>query len=187
MRRAAAAAPAFGTVISEAQPIGEPVITPADTAAAYSAPVVNNVPAVDSESDADTEPAPESDDNSDPLGNPAPVSDPVPANNPAPVNDPPAEEPPTTYTILINYRFADGTQAAPSWSAQVATGSTYTQDIQSPVVVGYTPDQTVVHVEASETKTYTVTYRPAEVDFTVKHYRQNVSTDGYTLANSETK
>ena len=187
MRRAAAAAPAFGTVISEAQPIGEPVITPADTAAAYSAPVVNNVPAVDSESDADTEPAPESDDDSDPLGNPAPVSDPVPANDPAPVNDPPAEEPPTTYTILINYRFADGTQAAPSWSAQVATGSTYTQDIQSPVVVGYTPDQTVVHVEASETKTYTVTYQPAEVDFTVKHYRQNVSNDGYTLANTETK
>ena len=187
MRRAAAAAPAFGTVISEAQPIGEPVITPADTAAAYSAPVVNNVPAVDSESDADTEPAPESDDNSDPLGNPAPVSDPVPANNPAPVNDPPAEEPPTTYTILINYIFEDGKQAAPSWSAQVATGSTYTQDIQSPVVVGYTPDKAVVHVNTSEAKTYTVTYQPAEVEFTVKHYRQNGSNDGYTLANTETK
>ena len=187
MRRAAAAAPAFGTVISEAQPIGEPVITPADTAAAYSAPVVNNVPAVDSESDADTEPAPESNDDSDPLGNPAPVSDPVPANNPAPVNDPPAEEPPTTYTILINYIFEDGKQAAPSWSAQVATGSTYTQDIQSPVVVGYTPDKAVVHVNTSEAKTYTVTYQPAEVDFTVKHYRQNVSNDGYTLANTETK
>lgn len=187
MRRAAAAAPAFGAVISEAQPIGEPVITPADTAAAYSAPVVNNVPAVDSESDADTEPAPESDDDSDPLGNPAPVSDPVPANNPAPVNDPPAEEPPTTYTILINYIFEDGKQAAPSWSAQVATGSTYTQDIQSPVVVGYTPDKAVVHVNTSEAKTYTVTYQPAEVDFTVKHYRQNVSNDGYTLANTETK
>lgn len=187
MRRAAAAAPAFGTVISEAQPIGEPVITPADTAAAYSATVVNNVPAVDSESDADTEPAPESNDDSDPLGNPAPVSDPVPANNPAPVNDPPAEEPPTTYTILINYIFEDGKQAAPSWSAQVATGSTYTQDIQSPVVVGYTPSEAVVHVNTSEAKTYTVTYQPAEVDFTVKHYRQNVSNDGYTLANTETK
>ena len=187
MRRAAAAAPAFGTVISEAQPIGEPVITPADTAAAYSAPVVNNVPAVDSESDADTEPAPESIDDSDPLGNPAPVSDPVPANDPAPVNDPPAEEPPTTYTILINYIFEDGKQAAPSWSAQVATSSTYTQDIQSPVVVGYTPSEAVVHVNTSEAKTYTVTYQPAEVDFTVKHYRQNVSNDGYTLANTETK
>ena len=43
---------------------------------------------------------------------------------------------PSTYTILINYIFADGKQAAPSWSATVATGSTYTADIDSPVVVG---------------------------------------------------
>ena len=94
---------------------------------------------------------------------------------------------PTTYVILINYKFADGTQAAPSWSATVAAGSTYTQDIPSPVVVGYTPNQAVVHVEASETKTYTVTYQPAEVDFTVKHYQQNIANDEYTLVDTETK
>lgn len=94
---------------------------------------------------------------------------------------------PTTYVILINYQFVDGTQAAPSWSATVATGSTYVQDIQSPVVVGYTPDQAVVHVNTSEAKTYTVTYQPAEVEFTVKHYQQNVSNDEYTLADTETK
>ena len=94
---------------------------------------------------------------------------------------------PTTYTILIKYQFANGTQAAPSWSATVATGSTYTQDIQSPVVVGYTPSETVVHVNTSEAKTYTVTYQPAEVDFTVKHYQQNVSNDQYTLVDTETK
>ena len=61
------------------------------------------------------------------------------------------------------------------------------QDIQSPVVVGYTPSETVVHVNASEAKTYTVTYHPAEVEFTVKHYQQNVSNDQYTLADTETK
>ena len=94
---------------------------------------------------------------------------------------------PSTYTIIINYQFEDGKQAAPSWSAQVATGSAYTQDIQSPTVVGYTPDPSVVHVETSEAKTYTVTYQPAEVDFTVKHYQQNVSNDGYTLVDTETK
>lgn len=94
---------------------------------------------------------------------------------------------PTTYTILINYQFANGTQAAPSWSATVATGSTYTQDIQSPVVVGYTPSETVVHVNTSEAKTYIVTYQPAEVEFTVKHYQQNVSNDQYTLVDTETK
>ena len=94
---------------------------------------------------------------------------------------------PTTYTILINYQFADGKQPAPSWSATVATGSTYVQDIQSPVVVGYTPSETVVHVNTSEAKTYTVTYQPAEVEFTVKHYQQNVSNDQYTLVDTETK
>ena len=110
-------------------------------------------------------------------------------SDPALANDPPAEEPPApaTYTILINYIFADGKQAAPSWSATVATGSTYTQDIQSPVVVGYTPSETVVHVNTSEAKTYTVTYQAAEVDFTVKHNQQNVSNDEYTLADTETK
>lgn len=102
--------------------------------------------------------------------------------------DAPAPVPvPTTYTILINYQFANGTQAAPSWSATVATGSTYTQDIQSPVVVGYTPSETVVHVNTSEAKTYTVTYQPAVVEFTVKHYQQNVSNDQYTLVDTETK
>ena len=97
------------------------------------------------------------------------------------------ESTPSTYTILINYIFAGGKQAAPSWSATVATGSTYTQDIQSPVVVGYTASETVVRVNTSEAKTYTVTYQPAEVNFTVKHYQQNVSNDEYTLADTETK
>lgn len=94
---------------------------------------------------------------------------------------------PSTYTIIINYQFKDGKQAAPSWSATVATGSTYTQDIQSPVVVGYTPDQEIVKVNTSEAKTYTVTYQPAKVEFTVKHYQQNVSNDNYTLKDTKTE
>ena len=192
VRRAPAASPAVGTVISEAQPIGEPVIVPADAPSYYSAPAAV-------ESDADAEPAPVSDDAAaDGNDDPAPAND-VPVNDLAPVNDTPANDAPadetpandtptpTTYTILINYIFADGKQAAPSWSATVATGSTYTQDIQSPVVVGYTASETVVHVNASEAQTYTVTYQPAEVEFTVKHYQQNVSNDEYTLADTETK
>lgn len=93
-----------------------------------------------------------------------------------------------TYTIIIEYQFADGTQAANPWSATVAAdGTTYTQEVPSPTVVGYTPDQPVVHVNSSGPKTYTVTYQPAEVEFTVKHYQQNVSNDEYTLADTETK
>lgn len=92
-----------------------------------------------------------------------------------------------TYTIIINYQFADGRQAANPWSATVADGTTYTQDVTSPTVVGYTPDPPVVHVNSSAPTTYTVTYKPAEVEFTVKHYQQNVADDNYTLLETETK
>ena len=115
----------------------------------------------------------------------APAAAPVLGSAP---NGDPADGPaPSTYVITIQYQFADGTQAANPWTATVATGSTYTQDVASPAIVGYTPDLDVVHVNASETTTYTVTYNPAEVNFTVKHYQQNVSDDKYTLADTETK
>lgn len=92
-----------------------------------------------------------------------------------------------TYTIIINYQFADGRQAANPWSATVADGTTYTQDVTSPTVVGYAPDQPVVHVDSSVATTYTVNYYPAEVEFTVEHYKQNVNDDNYTLSDTETK
>lgn len=161
---AKAPAPKAPEVLKEAQPVGEPqIVEPAVKAA----PKAEEAPAND--------PA-EGDEN--PV---APAEEGQADESPAP------SEAPSTFNIIINYIFADGKQAAPSWSAQVAAGSTYTQDIQSPVVVGYTPSETVVHVNTSEAKIYTVTYRPAEVDFTVKHYQQNVSNDEYTLADTETK
>lgn len=107
-----------------------------------------------------------------------------PAKVAAAVNDAPEYG---TYTIIINYKFEDGRTAANSWSATVANGATYTQDVTSPTVVGYAPDQPVVQVNASEETTYTVYYKPAEVEFTVEHYKQNVSNDEYTLADTETK
>lgn len=92
-----------------------------------------------------------------------------------------------TYTIIINYQFTDGRQAANQWSATVANGDTYTQAVPSPTVVGYAPDQPVVHVDSSVATTYTVNYYPAEVEFTVEHYKQNVNDDNYTLSDTETK
>lgn len=122
---------------------------------------------------------------SDAAARKAPAAAPVLGSAP---NGDPADGPaPSTYVITIKYQFADGTQAANPWTATVATGSTYTQDVASPAIVGYTPDPDVVHVNASETTTYTVTYKPAEVNFTVKHYQQNVSDDKYTLVDTETK
>ena len=95
-----------------------------------------------------------------------------------------------TYTIIIEYQFADGKQAAPSWTAKVAKGSDYSATITSPTVVGYTPDQETVAIDVTniqEDKTFKVTYKPAEVEFTVKYYQQNVGDDKYMLSGTETK
>lgn len=170
---APAQAPKAPTVISEAEPVGEPVIIPPQT-------TVEETPAPDA--------APAN----DLTGNAAPASlaDPAPVNDPAPSDDGGEEEPEpqiSTYTIRIEYKFADGRQAANPWSATVAAGSTYTQTITSPVVVGYTPDKPTVEVNASEETTYIVTYQPAKVEFTVKHYQQNIHNDLYTLVDTETK
>ncbi len=170
---APAQAPKAPTVISEAEPVGEPVIIPPQTAA-------------------EETPAPDAAPANDLTGNAAPASlaDPAPVNDPAPSDNGGEEEPEpqiSTYTILIKYQFADGRQAANPWSATVAAGSTYTQTITSPVVVGYTPDQAAVEVNASAEKTYTVTYAPAEVEFTVKYFQQKLDGDGYNQVDAETK
>ncbi len=95
-----------------------------------------------------------------------------------------------TYSIVINYVFESGQQAANSWTAAIAKGSSYTQTITSPTVTGYTPDSASVTVDVSNIqadKTYTVTYSPAEVTYYVKHYKQNINDDKYTLEETETK
>ena len=107
-----------------------------------------------------------------------------PAKVAAAANDAPEYR---TYTIIIKYQFLNGTQAANPWSATVANGTPFTQDVTSPTVVGYTPDPPVVHVDSSKATEYIVNYRPAKVNFTVKHYQQNVNDDNYTLFETETK
>lgn len=92
------------------------------------------------------------------------------------------------HTVVINYVFENGKQAAPSWTATLAEGSNLEQTVTSPTVVGYAPDQPSVDVfvnNITENKTYTVTYYPANVGFTVNHYLQNVADNNYTLNVSE--
>lgn len=95
-----------------------------------------------------------------------------------------------TYSVVIKYVFADGSQAAPSWTATLARGSAYHSTVTSPTVVGYTPDRATVELDytaINEDVTETVIYKPAEVSFTVKHYQQNTDNDNYTLADTETR
>lgn len=92
------------------------------------------------------------------------------------------------HTVVINYVFKNGKQAAPSWTATLAEGSNLEQTVTSPTVVGYEPDQATVDVTVNnitENVTYTVTYYPANVGFTVNHYLQNVADNNYTLYVSE--
>lgn len=92
------------------------------------------------------------------------------------------------HTVVINYVFTNGKQAAPSWTATLAEGSSLEQTVTSPTVVGYAPDQPSVDVTVNnitENKNYTVTYYPANVGFTVNHYLQNVADNNYTLDKTE--
>lgn len=92
------------------------------------------------------------------------------------------------HTVVINYVFQGGKQAAPSWTATLAEGSNLIQTVTSPTVVGYTPNPASIDVAVSnitENKNYTVTYYPANVGFTVNHYLQNVADNNYTLDKTE--
>ena len=92
------------------------------------------------------------------------------------------------HTVIINYVFENGKQAAPSWTATLAEGSSLEQTVTSPTVVGYEPDPATVNVTVNNitvNKNYTVTYHPANVGFTVNHYLQNVADNNYTLDKTE--
>lgn len=168
---APALAPAAPTVISEAEPVGEPTIIPPQTVEETSAP--------DAAPAADAAPA------NYLMANVAPftLSDPAPVNDPAP-SDNGGEEPyAQTFTITINYVDNKDQQVADPWTATVMAGGTYQSVIKSPVVVGYTAEQAEITVggeNIQENQNFTVKYKPAVVKFSVKHLLQNVSNDEYT-------
>ena len=162
---APAQAPKAPTVISEAEPVGEPVIIPPQT--------VEETPAPDA--------APANDLTANVA--PAALADPAPVNDPAPSDDG-GEEPYTqTFTITINYVDNKDQQVADPWTATVMAGGTYQSVVKSPVVVGYTADQAEITVggeNIQEDQNFTVKYKPTAVKFSVKHLLQNVSNDEYT-------
>lgn len=162
---APAQAPKAPTVISEAEPVGEPVIIPPQT--------VEETPAPDA--------APANDLTANVA--PAALADPAPVNDPAPSDDG-GEEPYTqTFTITINYVDNNDQQVADPWTATVMAGGTYQSVVKSPVVVGYTADQAEITVggeNIQQDQNFTVKYKPTVVKFSVKHLLQNVSNDEYT-------
>lgn len=106
----------------------------------------------------------------------------------------------TNRILSIDYVFEDNTPAAQTWSASLAEGSTYSNTIAYPEIVGYEPAIPTVPtgVTADENGiTFNLTvqndieinviYKPANVNYTVNYYQQNVDDDNYTLAETETK
>lgn len=162
---APAQAPKAPTVISEAEPVGEPVIIPPQT--------VEETPAPDA--------APANDLTANVA--PAALADPAPVNDPAPSDDGGEEPYAQTFTITINYVDNKDQQVADPWTATVMAGSTYQSVVKSPVVVGYTAEHAEITVGGENIQAdqnFTVKYTPAVVKFSVKHLLQNVSNDEYT-------
>lgn len=90
--------------------------------------------------------------------------------------------------VIIKYQFEDGTAAANEWSAKIGKGQTMNKTVTSPTVVGYDADKAEVTINKviENDETIIVTYKPALVSFTVKHYKQNVDNDDYVLAETDT-
>lgn len=96
----------------------------------------------------------------------------------------------TIHTITIAYVYGEsskfkGQRVALPYIAQVAEGVTLNVTVNSPICVGYTPDRPSVDLSTldaiKDDHIITVSYSPAEVSYTVRHYQQNINDDEYTL------
>ena len=109
----------------------------------------------------------------------------------------------TLYTIRIEYEYASdsqfvGKRVALPYIAEVEKGKPLNVSVMSPVCEGYEttdPDLAIVvlsYDSVNSDETITVTYSPAEVSYTVRHYKQNIDNDEYdwvetTLAKGKTE
>lgn len=111
----------------------------------------------------------------------------------------------TKVHVVINYLFGNNTIAANPWIAELSAGSSISDKIKLPVVMGYLPtfDNTDNAALIQENNTYflqinysdgvaedttlNVVYQPTNVNVTVRHYQQNVDDDNRTLFETETK
>ena len=78
--------------------------------------------------------------------------------------------------LTVNYVYSNGSLAAQPWVSHVESGVSCNLTAESPEIQGFTPDQASVSFNEAYTtdKTVTVTYKGAEVNYTVNHYQLNV-------------
>ena len=96
-------------------------------------------------------------------------------------------------TIVINYTYEDNSLAFEPFVATIEYGGAFNYTAVSPTVVGYAPYilQGDTYVDAknvelnytslTEDEVIDVIYRPVLVDYTVRHYTQNILDDNYEL------
>ncbi|MBR5248163.1 MAG: InlB B-repeat-containing protein, partial [Lachnospiraceae bacterium] len=97
--------------------------------------------------------------------------------------------------ITIKYLFEDGvTEAANPDVAQLVMGQEITTTFMFPKVQGYLPyyneeqvdSLSLTGVKVTEDITYTVIYKPTDVEYQIAIYFQNIEDDGYTFQSVET-
>lgn len=101
-----------------------------------------------------------------------------------------------TYNVVVNYVFTDGSIAQEPTIATIAAGEDFETDISITQLIGYesylegeASPRTSFHIsiqDISSNHTFTVTYRPALVQYTVEHYWQDIYSDNYIIHESET-
>lgn len=97
----------------------------------------------------------------------------------------------TSCTVTVNYQYENGQIAFEPYAANIAAGEDFTATVSFPAIVGYLPylgddtqstTQLTIQLENIQSDiTYTVTYKPAMVDFQIRHYVQNILDDHYAL------
>lgn len=95
----------------------------------------------------------------------------------------------TSYTIKVEYVYSDGTPAYEPYIANIEAGGSFTDTVKFPPVVGYlayfgetavpSTEYKIDIPEVNENVTYTVTYKPTEVNFSIHHYEQNILDDNF--------
>ena len=104
-----------------------------------------------------------------------------------------ADEELKSCNIVINYKYEDNSLAFEPFMATIEYGGAFNYTAVSPTVIGYAPYilQGDTYVEAknvelnyaslTEDKVIDVVYRPVLVNYTVRHYTQNILDDNYEL------
>lgn len=82
------------------------------------------------------------------------------------------------FTITIEYKYSDGTMAKAPYVVEVEGGQSYSENVVSPVIEGFTADQkTVVLENVTEEKNIAVTYTGKAVTYKVEHLQETLDGD----------